>query len=172
MLTNDELKILRKQHDKEKISAKNYFLSNQNKLELKEFDNMVSKAIFELKSIYLHRDNKSLEQIIKELANVLKELCVILSNNVDFRDLGFGFCELSQLFLEIDISEIEPNKQKQLSILIDAMIKDIRKWYLYVFQTKYAIDIHYMDGSLMNTFLAFKELLTDEQIDSGDIILF
>ena len=49
---------------------------------------------------------------------------------------------------------------------IENLLKDIRQWKINVFEEKDAIDVYYINASILNSALSLKELIKQNNLDA------
>lgn len=96
----------------------------------------------------------------------------ILEKNIDFRDLGFSLSKLSQ-FLEKNLSVL-PNhsKKKAILVILGSIVEDMLSWVKTVLQERTAVDIHYLDASLLSSTIQFEMMFSASQEEAEDDLEF
>ena len=128
--------------DEEKISAKEF---------LKEFfhDEYI---IYEIEELFEEYYNISfIQQLNKQYINSLKQIISdfirVFNYSFEFKDLAYG---LETFLILLESTDIEHIENKELvKLLIDSIIDDLNKFFQSVFINQDAIDIHYLDASLL-----------------------
>jgi len=133
--------------DAQKISAEKYF-------ELYPIDNSdlediaINKDILvEILDDYLEYSEEFLEKIISTLRKLDTSLQLTFANK-DFKDIGMGIENLIVLLENLDKTSIDGNEEILYNILV-TFIEDLVKWLDSIFILQSAVDIHYLDASLL-----------------------
>ena len=96
----------------------------------------------------------------------------ILEKNTDFRDLGFSLSKLS-LFLEKNLSVLpEHPKKKAILIILNSIVEDALSWAKTVLQERTAVDIHYLDASLLSSIIQFEMMFSTSKEEADDDLEF
>ncbi len=83
----------------------------------------------------------------------------IMEKNLEFRDLGFSLSKLSQLLDEHIATLAEHVNKKKILVILRAITEDLISWTDAVLKEKTAIDIHYLDASLLSSIIQFEMIL-------------
>jgi len=96
----------------------------------------------------------------------------ILEKNTDFRDLGFSLSKLSQ-FLEQNLADL-PNhpKKKAILVILSSIVEDMLSWAKTVLQERTAVDIHYLDASLLSSIIQFEMMFSSSKEENDDDLEF
>ncbi len=96
----------------------------------------------------------------------------ILEKNTDFKDLGFSLSKLSQ-FLEQNLSML-PNhpKKKAILVILNSIVEDMLSWAKTVLQERTAVDIHYLDASLLSSIIQFEMMFAPPKAEEEDDLEF
>jgi hypothetical protein len=172
MFNSDEIKKdLNKMHYKneEKISAKDFYDEGS-------IDEHDVQDILECSHALLEAINGDTVDYDRNYFNNLKTqldtFAVILERNLEFKDLGFSLSKLSQ-FLEANIEKlITHDKQKSLLVILNAITEDLLSWTQSVLVEKTAIDVHFLDASLLSSIIQFEMMLAPVQDDDNDLEFF
>lgn len=96
----------------------------------------------------------------------------ILEKNTDFRDLGFSLSKLSQ-FLEKNLSVLPVHpKKKAILIILNSIVEDALSWAKTVLQERTAVDIHYLDASLLSSIIQFEMMFSTSKEENDDDLEF
>jgi len=107
-----------------------------------------------------------------ELKRQLETYAVILDKNREFKDIGFSLSKLSQL-LEVTLDELVTHKnQKALILILTAITEDLVSWAQSVLIDKTAIDIHFLDASLLSSIIQFEMIFSPIKEDDDDELEF
>jgi len=122
------------------------------KISAKEFmaeDSIDEDIIYELEELLNEYNDLSFtelnEEYLEKLKNILEGFVRIFNYSVEFRDLAYAMEKLLDLLNRLEIKE---NKEL-IKLLLDTVIADLNKFFYAVFINKEAVDIHYLDASLL-----------------------
>jgi hypothetical protein len=102
----------------------------------------------------------------------LQSYAVILEKNIEFRDIGYSLSKLSGL-LTLHLDALPSHEKKPtLVVILNAIVEDLISWTESVLKEKTAIDIHYLDASLLSSILQFEMMLTPPQDEEDDLEFF
>lgn len=102
----------------------------------------------------------------------VQSYATILEKNLEFRDIGYSLSKLSALLSEHGESLAYHSKKPALLILLNAIVEDLIAWTVTVLREKTAIDIHYLDASLLSSILQFEMMLLPPKEDEDDDLEF
>jgi len=98
----------------------------------------------------------------------LRSYAVILEKNFEFRDLGFSLSKLSD-FLEAHLADLPTHAKKSaILIILKAIVEDLISWTKSVLEEKTAVDIHYLDASLLSSTIQFEMMFAPSQSDESE----
>ncbi|MDD3344293.1 MAG: hypothetical protein PHR87_12050 [Sulfurospirillaceae bacterium] len=97
---------------------------------------------------------------------------VILEKNSEFKDIGFSLFKLSQ-FIENNSAMLpEHPKKKTALVVLNAIVEDLVSWTHSVLQDRTAVDIHYLDASLLSSIIQLEMLFAPVQAEAEDELEF
>jgi len=172
VLNDDELKLLHKTQTNV-INALDYVNSLdtdtlQEVQELRELEN-------ELDDIFEQFDYSKLEpELYLLVAQKLEQYVHAINLLFEFKDLAFSIANLVGT-IEKYCESIDVAIQKKLITFLKNTINDMRSWRENVFISQSAIDIHYLDSSLLSVILQIELLFSpdeDEIDDDTELELF
>ncbi len=98
----------------------------------------------------------------------LRSYATILEKNLEFRDLGFSLSQLSD-FLEAHLAELPTHTKKSaILVILKAIVEDLISWTKSVLEEKTAVDIHYLDASLLSSIIQFEMMFAPANSDEGE----
>ena len=98
----------------------------------------------------------------------LRSYAIILEKNLEFRDLGFSLSKLSD-FLEAHLAELPTHTKKSaILVILKAIVEDLISWTKSVLEEKTAVDIHYLDASLLSSIIQFEMMFAPANSDEGE----
>jgi len=134
------------------------------------FDEKVERLIIseDLVDEYIYKlENKFDAALISIISSELKEYAIIIEELYEFKNLAYGISEMAD-FLSTLGDDIAPDKIKKFTALIKAMHSDLREWNSSIFDKKNAVDIHYLDSSLMSSCIQIKAIFEDKALGSDE----
>lgn len=166
----EEHKILRKTH-LEKIDAERF---------LEETPlNVISKAeeledLCEDMDATLFQYEKSGDlSLIMIIADILKHFATVMDEMLEFQHLAHSIFSMEQFLKHIDGIDMSEENKKLLLKLLGGLMEDLTLWQKTIFVTKEAVDVHYLDSSLLSSVLQIESALTDTNVrEEGDIEFF
>lgn len=147
-----------------KISANEY---------LKEYDELELKHILEeVDTIEAHIDDivsvlyeENLDNKIDEIYDTLFIFTHFLNNFDEFRELSTTINLIMKHFNEIDYTEVELKRKEHIANFIKTLFDDLVKWKYNVFISKDAIDVFYINASMLNSCVQLEALLKNNGND-------
>ena len=98
----------------------------------------------------------------------LHAYAIILEKSSEFRDLGFSLFKLSN-FLETHRLELPTHSKKSaILVVLNAIVEDLIAWTHSVLEEKTAVDIHYLDASLLSSIIQFEMMFCPTQNDESE----
>ncbi|MBP6497157.1 MAG: response regulator [Campylobacteraceae bacterium] len=166
-LSQEDESILRKTHH-HKISAVEY---------MEELGDIFFDEIDELKDVgeelvalveYLLADKK--EDTLTKIINALLIYTTAIESLSQFKDLGYALRNVTRF-----LKELPPSADKRkLAILLGALADDLSQWYRNIFVLQSAINIHYLDSSLLSSCFQMEAAFNEDMADNigDDLELF
>ncbi len=154
--------------DAQKISAEKYFetypLDNSDLQDIS-----INKDILvEILDDYLEYSEEYLQKFISTLRKLETSLQLTFSNK-DFRDMGMGIEKLISLLENLDETNIAGNEEILYNILVTFM-EDLIKWLDSIFILQDAVDIHYLDASLLANVEQLQIILNPLEDEEDDFL--
>ena len=150
---------------------------DKNKISAKEFlaeDTIEKHLISDLEEINEMFDAVSVkkglvdEEYLKCFENSINSYIYIFNITYEFKNIAYALESLRK-FLKFDISTKSEEELKILKSLLDSVIDDLKNWKREVLDKQQAIDIHYLDASLLANVSQIEIMLSnnsqDEEID-------
>ncbi len=166
-LSQEDETILRKTHH-HKISAVEY---------MEELGDIFFDEIDELKDVgeelvvlveHLIADKK--EDTLSKIINALLIYTTAVESLSQFQDLGYALRNVTRF-----LKELSPSADKRkLAILLGALADDLSQWYKNIFVLQSAINIHYLDSSLLSSCFQMEATFNEDMADNmgDDLELF
>jgi hypothetical protein len=128
-----------------------------------------SQALQEAISDTFEGHNQSYFDTVNER---LQSYAFILEKNLEFRDIGYSLSKLSALLVDNANALLAHEKQPSLLVILNAIVEDLISWTVSVLREKTAIDIHYLDASLLSSILQFEMMLLPPKEEEDDLEFF
>ena len=140
-------------HNREKISAIKY-LENTNftKDEIDELEDLID----ELELILYAKDSKLNEELVEELIEIFVKYKTFF---VDFLEINDALYSLIEILENLDLNKFSQKEKKFILEFIRNLHEDLKEWFKNIFIEKSAVDIHYLDASLLSSIMQLKQLL-------------
>lgn len=160
---------LQAMHYTQKTSAMSYVREVGEDIleELSEMDELEGEI---KEQIHALEDHFALETLYG-VAHNFTQYSKTIGRLFDFKDIAFSLEKLSTLLLNLQESGYEKRK---ITLLLSGIAEDLKQWRKMIFTTQEALDIHYLDASLLSSCLQIeKEFSEDGGLDDGgDLDLF
>jgi len=168
MLNMQELRILRKSTSF-KISAEEYIAN----LDESSYDDVseLMAITAELHSEIEFFSYEPTQEAALKVAQLFETHGKIIKSLIEFVDLGNAVCSLQDYITGLSEDDIQNNAAK-IESLFSNLLEDLIQWRINIFETKVAIDIHYLDSSIFSSILQLQLNISDEPTPSDDFELF
>jgi|GEM_PF-1558791 len=117
-----------------------------NELE-EDLDTLISNILF----------NENLEENLPDIINILEKYNRFLYMFSEFEELTKVIYALVELLNGIDYSTLK--RTKMTSKFIVAIIEDLFDWKEHVFIIKDAVDVYYINASILNSYVQLKDII-------------
>lgn len=117
---------------------------------------------------YLLADKK--EDTLTKIINALLIYTTAIESLSQFKDLGYALRNVTRF-----LKELPPSADKRkLAILLGALADDLSQWYRNIFVLQSAINIHYLDSSLLSSCFQMEAAFNEDMADNigDDLELF
>lgn len=153
-----------------RISAKE-FLEN-NAVQQDDIDEL-SDLVQDVETLLFDRETLDAESF-ETLKTLFEKYTYIVDGFYEFQELGYSLSVLVGLLSSIRFGDIAPEDHKKVLAFFDSISSDLNSWRKNIFVEQSAIDINYLDDSLLSSIAMFEVLLTsrDNSGDEGDLELF
>jgi len=140
----------------QKISAEEFMSYN-------EIDEHIINEIEELINEFHFLSERDIdESFISIFVRIINHFISIFNLSIEFRNIAYSLENLYNLLINLDLSKVSKDFLKTFLISI---IEDLAKFNSEVFINKSAIDIHYMDASLLAN-VAQLEIMLNQKEDN------
>lgn len=164
-----EKTILRKTH-KDKKSAIQFVadIERENIEDLDEISDTKSDVLDKFDKFEFAKNIDS----IYELSKAFNRFAKSINRFLDFSDISYAILTLSTFLSNLDEEKIRDKDLTIMARYIKSILDDFDKWEKSIFIDKDAIDINYMDSSLLNACLQVElEFFQQEREDSDDDVM-
>lgn len=97
---------------------------------------------------------------------------ITLEKNAEFKDIGFSLFKLSN-FIDNNRAILPGHpKLKTALVVLNAIVDDLISWARSVLQEKTAVDIHYLDASLLSSIIQLEMLFSPAKEEDEDELEF
>jgi len=152
-----------------KITAAAFLENNDiNRDDIEELSDLVEDV-----ETVLFKHEQLTQEDFGKIRALFEKYAHILSEFYEFKDLGYSLTVLAGVLSSYRYDTIAPEDYKKIRTFFESIISDLNSWRKNIFVDADAIDIHYLDESLLSSIAMFEVLLTsDENGDEGDLELF
>lgn len=112
-----------------------------------ELDRLVANLLF----------NDAIDEEKVEIVNIFRKYSTFLVPFSEFEELSNVLQSLYQLVDNTDFSKIE--RKQMASKFIVAILQDLVEWKEHLFILKDAVDVYYINASILNSYIQLKDLL-------------
>jgi two-component system chemotaxis response regulator CheY len=106
------------------------------------------------------------------LADNFKEYHSVLELLTNFNHLAFAIESLIEFLCSIKDKNPSNDKLVELSNMLLDLLHDLTNWREQLFVKQEAVNIHYLDASLLNSCMQIRAVFDDKVIDEGDDLEF
>lgn len=99
-----------------------------------------------LEEYYAIAESEFNEEYLEKYKEILQKFISIFEYSIEFKDLAYG---LEKLLTFLDKNILNDENKEFIKMLLDSVMEDLNKFYQTVFVEKSAVDIHYLDASLL-----------------------
>jgi len=141
-----------------KISAKE-FLKEYTEMEITHLLEEIETSQIGIDEIIytLYEDN--LEEKKEEIAGEILIFATFLNNFEDFRELSTTLSLLERHFESVSYDEVESKTKEHICNFIKAIFNDLIKWKDNVFIERSAVDVYYINASMLNSCIQLEALI-------------
>ncbi len=112
------------------------------------------------------------EENILAVAQTLKEYQYIVDLLVSFDHLSFALQSLIGFLQSLKEETFQTEDLNLFVSILLALLKDLESWRDSVFTKQDAVDIHYLDASLLSSCLQIEAIFEKKESDVGDELEF
>jgi len=140
-------------HNREQISAVEYLKNYHfNKDEIDELEELIE----ELDLILYAKTSELNEELVEELREAFLKYRAFF---VDFLEINDALYSLIEMLDKLDLNKFSHKERKFILEFIKGLHEDLKGWFKHIFIEQNAIDIHYLDASLLSSMIQLKQLL-------------
>ncbi len=100
------------------------------------------------------------QEYFEKVAEQFSAYATIMEKNLEFRDLGFSLAKLTNLLYQNIEALTNHSQKKKILITLNSIVEDLVSWTQSILKYKTAIDIHYLDASLLSSIIQFEMIFT------------
>jgi two-component system chemotaxis response regulator CheY len=109
---------------------------------------------------------------LQEICEMIDRYCDSLQLLVDFDHIVYALKSLIQFLQNIDEQNLVEDKVKSLTTMLYNLLEDLSSWRDNVFVKEEALDIHYLDSSLLSSCMQLESIFDEKEMDDGDDLEF
>lgn len=157
--------------DDEKITAAQFMQDNEIEIELiddlSDYENEMADALYE--------DEGLTSNMVSTGTNILEHYSKLLNQTVDFRDLAYAIQTMVLVLNGLKLDVLDKKNRRKLKLYLENITSDLSDWKEKVFVDKDALDIHYLDASMLSSCAQVEMLINppkEEDDEDDDFELF
>ncbi|MDD2384335.1 MAG: hypothetical protein PHN18_09120 [Sulfurospirillaceae bacterium] len=112
------------------------------------------------------------EAYFRSVNNYFHAYAMILEKNAEFKDIGFSLFKLSEFLENYSATLPEHTQKKKALVVLNAIVDDLISWAKSVLQERTAVDIHYLDASLLSSIIQLEMLFAPVAEENDDELEF
>lgn len=148
---------------KSKVSAKEFLASTKIHLDdIQELKDLEDDALESINIDILDSSHKD------ALISVLARYTSVLDGFDDFEDIKTSLSILCDILKQADLNKLDNDQVKKITSFWHGLIFDLRNWRESIFINSNAIDIHYMDDSLLSLIVQLQIKLSPFDLKNSD----
>ena len=89
------------------------------------------------------------DEYMEEFKKAISKFVAVFNSSYEFRNMAYSLEKLTSDLLFVDFENLEEEQKTIFKLLLDSIIEDLEKFHLNVLVEQTAIDIHYLDASLL-----------------------
>jgi len=155
--------------DEAKISAEDFYaegsIDELDMHDILECSHALSEAVQEQHIVY----DRNYFSTVNEHFHLY---AVVLEKSIEFRDLGFSLSKLVQFLTNHREELIEHPKKKTALVVLNAIVEDLISWTQNILLKRTAIDIHYLDASLLSSIIQLEMIFAPAKEEDEDVLEF
>jgi hypothetical protein len=112
------------------------------------------------------------EAYFRSVNNYFHAYAMILEKNAEFKDIGFSLFKLSEFLENYSATLPEHTQKKKALVVLNAIVDDLISWAKSVLKERTAVDIHYLDASLLSSIIQLEMLFAPVAEENDDELEF
>lgn len=132
---------------------------------LEEMEDQLNQLIMEFEK---NPSKESMESFCEQL----DEYCGVVELLNSFDHLAFAIKSLLDFLRSLEGEKFQTDKIPMFTSLILTFLSDLESWRDLIFIKQEAIDIHYLDASLLSSCLQIEAIFEETSVDEGDDLEF
>jgi CheY-like chemotaxis protein len=143
-----------------KLSAKEFFVEYSQLL--KYIIDIVNDSDEDLNNLISYLDGDSYTIHINTLSSVIREYLLFFNNFSDFQQVVYALNNFKDIILTIDINNFSEIHIIYIIEFIRGILTDLKNWKANVLDNQIAIDVFYINASIVNNCITLQELIKEE----------
>ncbi len=132
---------------------------------LEEIEEEISEAIFNF-------EKSSSKEMMNVICEKFNDYYMIIEQLHSFGHLVFAIKSLLEFLNSMDDEKLKSENLKTFTSLLLTLLNDLESWRDIIFIKQEAIDIHYLDASLLSSCLQIEAIFEEKVVDEGDDLEF
>ncbi|MEA3553443.1 MAG: response regulator [Campylobacterota bacterium] len=141
-----------------KVSAKE-LLKDYSQMEIDNILEDIQAIQEDIQEITFSLHEVNLNNKKSDIANCLHIFADFLNNFDDFKKLATSINHLIEHFEEADYTQYDIKRKEHISLFIKAILTDLYNWKQHVFEIQDAVDVYYINASMLNSCIQLEDLL-------------
>jgi CheY-like chemotaxis protein len=107
-------------------------------------------------------------QFVHKIGVSLGEYSVVIDSLYEFKSISFALGKLSGFLAGLSNDDLGEKKLNRLTITLKGLLSDMTEWRKNIFYDKIALDIHYLDSSLVSSCIQTERIFADVPVVESD----
>ena len=108
------------------------------------------------------------EETFETMKAIFDKYAQVVAGFYEFQELGYSLTVLVGVLSSIRFEDIKPEDHKKILTFFESIISDLNSWRTNIFIDQSAIDINYLDNSLLSSIAMFEVFLTSQGGSGSD----
>jgi CheY-like chemotaxis protein len=101
---------------------------------------------------------------IHKIGASLQEYAVVIDSLHEFKNISFSLHKLAAFLVALSDDDLGEKKLNRLTITLKGLLSDMTEWRKNIFYDKIALDIHYLDSSLVSSCIQTEHIFVEESM--------
>jgi len=97
--------------------------------------------------------------IIETVIKSFEQYILLFHSNIEFQKMSDGFAQISQALGKADIEHLDHDLQISINRFLVTLIDDVSEWKNHIFIAQDALDIHYIDDSMISNCISIASMI-------------